>query len=132
MGRHRGAPPPLRVRIDGYRLMYQPGPDGTEGTFTCVDSIMARVEAAFEAKALVPVNGVLVEADRGSVPGVLAACHAAAERQVFVEELPPEVDEWFAQHRAVPTPSESADVVLEAPGGWWTRLSRRKKNPVEG
>ena len=127
MGRHRAAAPPLRVRIDGYRMMFRPGSGDADGSFTCVDSIMAKLDAAFEAKTLVPVNGVLVEAERTTIPGVLAACHAIAERQVFVEEIPDEAEEWFVLHRAKAEPANAATgAVIEGSGGLLGRLKRKK------
>lgn len=117
MGRHRAPAPPLRVRVDGLRVMYRPGAVDGPGSFTCADSLLARLEAAFEAKTLVPVNGVLVEADRTTVPGVLAACHAVANRQVFVEEMPAEAEEWFALHRGQRAQSVAEPEAVPATGG---------------
>lgn len=127
MGRHRAETPPLRVRVDGYRVMFRPGAGDGPGSFTCVDSIRAKLEAAFEAKTLVPVNGVLVTAERATVPGVLAACHAIAERQAFVEEIPAEAAEWFAAHRARSEPANATADPTPVTGGLRVRFAKRKK-----
>ena len=96
----RAEPTPLAARVDGIRVMWrQPAGDG-DGVLTAPDSMIAKIQAAIDAKTIAPVKGVLVPADGKTAPGILAAMHAVSRHSVVVDTMPAEVDDWFRAHRA--------------------------------